>query len=1070
MRKIFIVTMTLMVLSLTKSFSQFSVTIGSATEVVPGTNVTIDVTANGFTNLLSAQWSMSFDSLVLKYSSATNFQTNILGITSQMVSGPNGGVVKNGQITFSWSAADGKGKTVANGTRLFSLVFNTIGAKCTSSDVNTSNKPTPIEIADESLHVIPFTSVKGNIKLKCDGGDTQACPDPICTNANNLQIKGGKVPTTNGATISVPFTVDNFNAIQSGQGVFKWDPAKLQYIEHIEPATGGLTTNGFGFGDTNVGIGELFMLWTNQTPSTPLTLPNNSKIIDLRFKVLTNAPDTACVEFIGKPIGSQVLEWVKEGVGEIPVCVKNGKVFFGSNPVEPMIIKVGNASGKQDEIICVDVTITKFTNITSFATKFLFNGAELDFVRTDMYSLDGLTLSNFNNGSGFVNISWSNANGVTKPDGSKIFQLCFKLKGPCPGMTNISFSIPDTEVSSLINGVPTTVPTQTMGGVITCTIVDPVNPPVITCTSGTVTNVDCNGRSTGAGSVNITGTKLDECEIVWSQGATVVKPLALITPGINTISNLAAGTYKYVVTWSKEDKRELCSGTITITEPTVINIPTAGVVTNAACGNKGSINISLISGGTPPYNYAWMLNLGNTANPTNLDAGQYSVTVTDNNGCTATQSFTVGNTITDLILTVSATNVKCKGDATGSLNIVTSGGCAPYINTISGGAVTNLTAGSYSVTVTDANGMSKTATATISEPTNALAIGTPVVVDATAGINNGSITLNVSGGTSLYNVAWTSPLVGGSTSGAFTTNNVAPGTYNATVTDANGCTATVSNVVVKQPVIDDKKPSITSATASAGFNGFGVSCFGDSNGYITAVIDGKLPITAQLISNGANVGTAQTISSGTSVSFSNLKAGVYTFKLTNTVGDVTSQSLEIKQPTKLTVTNTTTCTEEDKTTGSIQLNVGTSGVSPYSYNWASSETTSSLTSLGRGLYNVTVTDANGCTAALNNIEVKNCDNGNGTDCYIANKVITPSLGDNLNDKFVISCVENVTADLTIFDRWGKQVYYQIDYDNSWSGVDDAGKDLNEGGYIWVLTNRLGQGKREIYKGVVTILR
>jgi gliding motility-associated-like protein len=126
-----------------------------------------------------------------------------------------------------------------------------------------------------------------------------------------------------------------------------------------------------------------------------------------------------------------------------------------------------------------------------------------------------------------------------------------------------------------------------------------------------------------------------------------------------------------------------------------------------------------------------------------------------------------------------------------------------------------------------------------------------------------------------------------------------------------------------------------------------------------------------------------------------------------------------------------------------------------------------VTDLPADAYNVTVTDANGCTVAVTNIEVDECEL-EGL-CYEASTIISPN-GDNFNDVFLINCVTDNPSDLTVFDRWGRVVYSQSNYDNTWQGIDNSGKDLIESSYMWVLTVNFGQGRKEVQKGTVTLLR
>ncbi|MBK9151056.1 MAG: gliding motility-associated C-terminal domain-containing protein [Saprospiraceae bacterium] len=150
------------------------------------------------------------------------------------------------------------------------------------------------------------------------------------------------------------------------------------------------------------------------------------------------------------------------------------------------------------------------------------------------------------------------------------------------------------------------------------------------------------------------------------------------------------------------------------------------------------------------------------------------------------------------------------------------------------------------------------------------------------------------------------------------------------------------------------------------------------------------------------------------------------------------------------------------------MDLNNTGVPPYTFNWIGlASTTNVIDNLRAGTYSVSITDANDCVLLIGNMDVNNCDDTEN--CYKALPVITPN-GDNRNDLFVINCARQNPGDLTVFDRFGRIVYTQNNYDNTWSGLDRNNNVLPEGAYMWVLDVNFGQGRREIYKGTVTILR
>src|SRR5690606_3499144 len=214
-------------------------------------------------------------------------------------------------------------------------------------------------------------------------------------------------------------------------------------------------------------------------------------------------------------------------------------------------------------------------------------------------------------------------------------------------------------------------------------------------------------------------------------------------------------------------------------EPTALMA--SAVTTAVSCngGSNGTVDLT-VTGGTAPYTYVWS-NTATTEDMIGLAAGTYDVTVTDVNGCTATASATVTEPTVLMASLSSQTNIACNGGTTGSATITVTGGTAPYTYTWSNGAttatITNVVAGTYNVTVTDANGCTDTASVTLTEPTalSASAIATNVSCN---GGSNGTVDLNVTGGTAPYTYVW---------SNTATTEDMVgltAGTYDVTVTDA----------------------------------------------------------------------------------------------------------------------------------------------------------------------------------------------------------------------------------------------------------------------------------------------
>ncbi|MEP0387182.1 MAG: SprB repeat-containing protein, partial [Dokdonia sp.] len=224
------------------------------------------------------------------------------------------------------------------------------------------------------------------------------------------------------------------------------------------------------------------------------------------------------------------------------------------------------------------------------------------------------------------------------------------------------------------------------------------------------TDVSCNGFSDGTASSNTTGG-VGPFTYLWSTGATT-----------EDITGLVAGSYTVTVT----DGFTNCTAqsTITVNEPSVLS---AGIaVNNVLCfsENTGSLNLT-VSGGTFPYTFAWS-NGETTEDIIELVAGDYSVVVTDANGCIVTANATVTQPTKALEASGTTTDVLCNGDATGAIDFTIDGGTPPYTYAWSNGETTQdlsgLVAGTYSIVATDANGCTISDSFTITEPDSGLSV------------------------------------------------------------------------------------------------------------------------------------------------------------------------------------------------------------------------------------------------------------------------------------------------------------------------------------------------------------
>jgi hypothetical protein len=409
----------------------------------------------------------------------------------------------------------------------------------------------------------------------------------------------------------------------------------------------------------------------------------------------------------------------------------------------------------------------------------------------------------------------------------------------------------------------------------------------------------------------------------------------------SSFTGLAAGTYNIEVM----DASGCTSATTgAISEPTAITLSfsTSDPLCNSSC--DGSVTV-VASGGTAPFTYVWDANAGNqtTATAASLCDGSYSVTVTDANGCIATGTVTIAEP-TAITINVSSTDVTCNGFCDGIASSTVTGGTAPYSYLWDDGfaqntaIATNLCAGNYILTVTDANGCTATASVSIIEP-NQLNF-TSSTTDESCGLSDGTITLSASGGTTTYSYS----IDGGATTqstGMFT--GLSGGTYNVLITDANGCTATGTVVV-----------NSSGGTTIDSVSTLDLSCNGGLDGQIViAVSGGTAPYTYSVDGGTTNQ---------SSNSFSGLSAGTYSVLVTDASACTATSTVTLNEPTAITYTASSTDESCGQSDGTMTITAaGGTGSLTYSIDGgATFQSTGAFTGLSGGFYNVVIEDVNGC--------------------------------------------------------------------------------------------------------------
>lgn len=537
---------------------------------------------------------------------------------------------------------------------------------------------------------------------------------------------------------------------------------------------------------------------------------------------------------------------------------------------------------------------------------------------------------------------------------------------PCAGTVSFTYGN-STSPASCLGVTQTTIGNQTPSTVtlivngVTITPSDPPLPgPGVVITTTNATHANCPSKIKATGS----GTSIVFDYYLWipstsgsggtgSPGTATVIP-ASGTPNYSyawspsggnsaTAGNLAAGTY----TVSVVDANGCMQTTSVIIDANSTITLTPSQTPVSACGLSDATASVTPSGGKGTYTYSWS-NGQTGATATGLGNGSVTVFVTDSAGCSKSNTFTI-NAPLNLSVTATHTDVRCKGASTGVITVNSpTSGVGPYTYlwstqpAVTDSFANGLKAGYYVVTVTDANGCTGTTAATISDSSLVSTSSSTNVV--CFGGNSGTATVTAGKGSPAYSYSWsTSPVQTTATATGLTV-----GTYSVTVTDAAGCTVT-SSVTLTEPTALKPETQNTST----------INCAGVGNGSAQVLVGGGTTPYTYSWCNGSSASTV-----------SGLAQGQCVVMVTDASGCQATDTITITFPTPLTVTSTGSsiaCNGDKNGAGSANILGGTPG---FTYTWSSGQTSSTITNLSGGIYTVTVTDAQNCTATttLNIIE------------------------------------------------------------------------------------------------------
>lgn len=431
-------------------------------------------------------------------------------------------------------------------------------------------------------------------------------------------------------------------------------------------------------------------------------------------------------------------------------------------------------------------------------------------------------------------------------------------------------------------------------------------------------DVACFGEANGAATVNATGGN-GNYTYIWSNGANTA-----------TASGLVAGNYILVVT---DGNGCTANQSVSIDQPDNLVVNAASTAQTQFGVDNGTASCDP-TGGTSPYTYLWS-NGETTQNLTDLAPANYTVIITDANGCTASQTVSVAANNCVVKANIDQTNVSCPGAADGTATINLDSATPPFVYAWSNGdttqTISGLAGGTYDVSATDANGCQVVATAFVEEAAN---INPNAITTSLTGINSNDGTASAlpTGGTPPYTYLWSN----GETTESIA--NLPIGNYTVVVTDTLGCTASQTVTVNQFNCGLTTNLIVTNA-----------SCNGTADGQATINIQGGNAPFTFLWSNGETTAT-----------ISGLAPGTYIATTTDNGGCPALAEATVTEPAALDLAlvleDEATCGVAD---GALTIG-GLGGTAPYTYVWQSGETTETLSDIPAGTYSIAVTDANNC--------------------------------------------------------------------------------------------------------------
>jgi trimeric autotransporter adhesin len=970
-------------------------TISSAT-VNQGDQTCLEFSVDNFDDLVGTEINITYDPSALEFVSVGAF--NLKDLSESSFGAPGTGSNPVGTLKLSWLDFAATGVTQPDGTVIFEMCFEALRS---SGSTLVTVGPNP-EAYDVDENILTPVINPGTVTFADDGMTTYEDFALIVDDASAMA----------GDTVCVPISVANFNDIVGMEWTLDYDPGMLEFIEVKNFNLKDLTESAFGFpGMGSNQPGALKLSWIDLS-AVGVTVPDETAIFEVCFRAIGSGATTISFDQTATLEITDASETVIDfeldpGTVDISgdVIPTDFTIDIGRVMTQPGVaVDVPVSFFKFDGVLGMEYVISYDPNELQFESVGNLNLKDLS---ESSFGRPG----EGTNPAGKLKISWLDlaATGVTLPDGTTAFTVRFTplindgvadvtldmtqpiefidsneevidyslrtgsvtvrdiqplaFAGPaqitdinCRGEASGAIDISVTGGSENYSyqwsyqGATTQDLMNIPAGTYSVTVTDDETSEVLTESftvnqpasglelTATITDATCFGTNDGAISVTITGgaTPLN---LVWEGN---------LPDGTPDQTGLNPGDYDLTVVDNNGCQLDT---TFSVGQSDGINIDNINT-TPIANGAGGAIDLT-ISGGTGSYNYSWTGPGGFTSSNASLSdlglVGEYCVTVTDGNACSAsaciilTERLRIENT--DITQT-------CAGASNGAITVNITGGMAPYTfdwnNGESQATISDLAAGDYTVTVEDAigNSLSGTFEVTSLDPITLDPNVIPVIGDENN--TNGSIDLSISGGSPGYTIRWST----GASSEDLT--NLAIGEYCVTVTDQNSCsTEQCFNVNFTEELLNFEAETTD------------IICPGQSTGEVRVMISGGASPYVVSFSDDVDVNATNGL-----VTRTGLPAGTLNFVVTDATNATQQGMITINQPDSIRASSITIVhdTEEAGCTGSIELSL-TGGTPGYQVRWNSPNTGPEIIALCAGSYVPTIIDDNNCQVTLDPIIV-----------------------------------------------------------------------------------------------------